>query len=124
YFNPESLVVASGALVEPSVAGDPPGSRYQFERVGYFCSDVVDSKPAALVFNRTVTLRDTWAKASQAPAAEPERAKRAKKAERAEPADGSAKPKPRAAPAGPRDPAMDAESARLRSAFGLGADEA
>jgi hypothetical protein len=44
---------------KPGVRDDPPGSRYQFERVGYFCSDVVESRPDALVFNRTVTLRDT-----------------------------------------------------------------
>jgi glutaminyl-tRNA synthetase len=60
--NPESLVVLRGALVEPSVADDPAGTRYQFERQGYFISDPVDSGPEALVFNRTVTLRDTWAK--------------------------------------------------------------
>jgi glutaminyl-tRNA synthetase len=44
------------------VAGDAIGSRYQFERTGYFVSDTVDSKPGHLVFNRTVTLRDSWAK--------------------------------------------------------------
>jgi glutaminyl-tRNA synthetase len=60
--NPHSLVPVSGAKVEPSVAGDPAGSRYQFERMGYFISDPVDSKPGALVFNRTVALRDSWAK--------------------------------------------------------------
>ena len=60
--NPESLVVVSGARIEPGVATDPPATRYQFERQGYFMSDPVDSKPGALVFNRTVQLRDTWAK--------------------------------------------------------------
>jgi glutaminyl-tRNA synthetase len=60
--NPESLVVVEGAKIEPSVAGDELGSRYQFERTGYFVSDPIDSKPGKLVFNRTVTLRDTWAK--------------------------------------------------------------
>ncbi len=60
--NPESLVVLPDARVEPSVALDPPGSRYQFERQGYFVSDLMDSQPGALVFNRTVQLRDTWAK--------------------------------------------------------------
>ncbi|MGZ8456609.1 MAG: glutamine--tRNA ligase/YqeY domain fusion protein [Gemmatirosa sp.] len=60
--NPASLVTITGAKVEPSVANDPPGSRYQFERTGYFVSDTVDSRPGAPVFNRTVTLRDTWAK--------------------------------------------------------------
>ncbi|UCC82738.1 MAG: glutamine--tRNA ligase/YqeY domain fusion protein [Gemmatimonadota bacterium] len=60
--NPDSLVVLQGSLIEPSVAADPPGTRYQFERQGYFISDPLDSEPGALVFNRTVTLRDSWAK--------------------------------------------------------------
>jgi glutaminyl-tRNA synthetase len=60
--NPESLVVVRGAKIEPSVAQDDAGTRYQFERTGYFISDPVDSRAGALVFNRTVTLRDTWAK--------------------------------------------------------------
>ena len=47
--------------VEPSLADAQPGSAFQFERLGYFCVDP-DSKPGALVFNRTVTLRDDWAK--------------------------------------------------------------
>jgi glutaminyl-tRNA synthetase len=60
--NPESLVVVSNAKIEPSVANDPAGTRYQFERTAYFISDIIDSKPDALVFNRTVPLRDSWAK--------------------------------------------------------------
>jgi glutaminyl-tRNA synthetase len=60
--NPESLVTMRAAKLEPSVAADPIGSRYQFERTGYFVSDVADSREGALVFNRTVTLRDSWAK--------------------------------------------------------------
>jgi glutaminyl-tRNA synthetase len=60
--NPDSLVVIPGAKIEPSVAKDPIGTRYQFERTGYFISDTVDSTPDRLVFNRTVTLRDSWAK--------------------------------------------------------------
>ncbi len=59
--NPNSLTVVRGAKVEPSVAADPVGTRYQFERTGYFVSDD-DSAPGALVFNRTVTLRDSWVK--------------------------------------------------------------
>ena len=59
--NPESLVVIDGAKIEPSVGGDPVGSRYQFERTGYFVSDPV-SQSGRLTFNRTVTLRDSWAK--------------------------------------------------------------
>jgi glutaminyl-tRNA synthetase len=60
--NPSSLVVVNGAKVEPSVLGDPPGSRYQFERTGYFVHDTIDSTPERPVFNRTVTLRDSYAK--------------------------------------------------------------
>jgi glutaminyl-tRNA synthetase len=60
--NPDSLVVVAGAKVEPSVASDPIGSRYQFERTGYFMSDPVDSTTERLVFNRIVSLRDSWAK--------------------------------------------------------------
>jgi glutaminyl-tRNA synthetase len=63
--NPDSLVVVRDARIEPGVADDPPGSRYQFERQGYFCSDLVDSRPGTLVFNRTVTLRDTWERREQ-----------------------------------------------------------
>ncbi|HEU5452074.1 MAG TPA: glutamine--tRNA ligase/YqeY domain fusion protein [Terriglobales bacterium] len=58
--NPHSLEVVTGK-VEPSVAGVAPGSRFQFERLGYFCVDP-DSKPGQPVFNRTVALKDTWAK--------------------------------------------------------------
>lgn len=60
--NPGSLVVLKSCRIEPSLAGAAPGSRIQFERLGYFCVDNVDSTPDHLVFNRTVTLRDTWAK--------------------------------------------------------------
>ena len=59
--NPNSLEVISNAKLEPSLASAKAGDRYQFERLGYFCADL-DSKPGALVFNRTVPLRDTWAK--------------------------------------------------------------
>ena len=59
--NPNSLEVISHAKLEPSLASAKAGDRYQFERLGYFCADP-DSKPGALVFNRTVPLRDTWAK--------------------------------------------------------------
>jgi glutaminyl-tRNA synthetase len=52
--------------VEPSLADAVPGSRFQFERLGYFCVDAKDSQPGALVFNRTVSLRDTWAKIEKA----------------------------------------------------------
>jgi glutaminyl-tRNA synthetase len=58
--NPTSETVVSG-FVEPSLGGTTPGDTVQFERLGYFCADT-DSRPGALVFNRTLTLKDTWAK--------------------------------------------------------------
>ncbi len=61
HLNPASLEILRGAKVEPSLRGAQPESRYQFERLGYFCVDP-DSTPGSLVFNRTVSLRDTWAK--------------------------------------------------------------
>jgi glutaminyl-tRNA synthetase len=60
--NPNSLTVVKTAKLEPSLAAAAPGSRFQFERLGYFCADAKDSRPGAPVFNRTVSLRDTWAK--------------------------------------------------------------
>jgi len=60
--NPNSLEILTSCRVEPSLANAAPGSRFQFERQGYFCVDTEDSCDKALVFNRTVTLRDTWAK--------------------------------------------------------------
>jgi len=60
--NPESLRVLEGCKLEASLAAAEPGARYQFERQGYFCADVRDSRPGAPVFNRTVALRDTWAR--------------------------------------------------------------
>ncbi len=59
--NPNSLEVIADAKIEPSLANAAAGSRYQFERLGYFCVDP-DSKPGKLVFNRTVALKDTWAR--------------------------------------------------------------
>ena len=60
--NANSLEVVKDCLVEPGLKSAKPGERYQFERIGYFCADMVDFKEDALVFNRTVTLRDSWAK--------------------------------------------------------------
>ena len=59
--NPASLEVLTGCRLEPALAAAAPGSRFQFERMGYFCADR-DSRPGLPVFNRSVTLRDTWAK--------------------------------------------------------------
>jgi glutaminyl-tRNA synthetase len=59
--NPDSLEVLRDCRAEPGLAGAAIGERFQFERLGYFCVDS-DSRPGALVFNRTVSLRDTWAR--------------------------------------------------------------
>jgi len=61
HLNPGSLEILKSCRVEPGLSGALPGSRYQFERQGYFCMDPVDSSAGALVFNRTVSLRDSWA---------------------------------------------------------------
>ncbi|MFQ5462432.1 MAG: glutamine--tRNA ligase/YqeY domain fusion protein [Phycisphaerae bacterium] len=63
--NPDSVKVIPDAKVEPSLATAPPGARFQFERLGYFCVDTEDARPGKPVFNRTVTLRDTWAKVAK-----------------------------------------------------------
>ena len=65
FLNPKSLETLTSCRVEPSLAGAALGNRYQFERLGYFCVDSVDSSETALVFNRIVTLRNTWAKISE-----------------------------------------------------------
>ena len=115
--NPDSLVERRG-FVEPSVAEDDPGTRYQFERLGYFWPDPVESRPdgagsgSGLVFNQIVALRDSWGKRDEptARAAKPERQRAA-------------------APAGPRDPASALDD-RQREAYaglvgrGVGEEEA
>ncbi|AGF79026.1 glutaminyl-tRNA synthetase [Desulfocapsa sulfexigens DSM 10523] len=62
HLNPESLSSLHNCFVEPSLANAAPGKCFQFERQGYFCVDVKDSTPEKLIFNRTVSLRDSWAK--------------------------------------------------------------
>ena len=63
--NPNSLELITGAKLEPGLTNPPAGGRYQFERLGYFAVDP-DSAPGKPVFNRTVSLRDTWAKIEKA----------------------------------------------------------
>ena len=65
HLNPDSLRTLTGCMVEPALTGAVAVENYQFEREGYFCIDSVHSTPARLVFNRTVTLRDSWAKMQQ-----------------------------------------------------------
>jgi glutaminyl-tRNA synthetase len=64
YLNEKSLEILKQCRVERSLGDAAPGSRFQFERIGYFCVDPIDSADKALVFNRTITLRDSWAKVS------------------------------------------------------------
>jgi len=64
--NPNSLDILKGCKLEPSLAEAKPGQQFQFERLGYFCADAKDSRPGRPIFNRTVTLRDTWAKIAEA----------------------------------------------------------
>jgi len=62
YLNPNSLETLTSCYVESGLKDAEPGSRYQFERIGYFCVDSGDSLPGSPVFNRVVPLRDTWGK--------------------------------------------------------------
>ena len=66
YINSNSLAILTGCKLEPSIGNTQPGDRYQFERMGYFCVDSKYSRPGKPVFNRTVTLKDTWAKIQKA----------------------------------------------------------
>jgi glutaminyl-tRNA synthetase len=65
FLNPSSLEVLTGCRVESGLAGVSPEARFQFERLGYFCADARDCSPGRPVFNRTATLRDSWAKAGE-----------------------------------------------------------
>lgn len=62
YLNPNSLEILTTCFVEQSLKNAEPGSRFQFERLGYFCADAKDSTAGKPVFNRVVPLRDSWAK--------------------------------------------------------------
>ena len=62
YINPDSMEILTRCFVEPGLAKASPGARFQFERLGYFCADEKDWRPDKPVFNRIVTLRDTWEK--------------------------------------------------------------
>ncbi len=66
FLNPESLTLLSRCMLEPGLAKAQPADRFQFERQGYFCLDP-DSRPDRLVFNRIVSLKDSWQKINAAP---------------------------------------------------------
>jgi glutaminyl-tRNA synthetase len=112
--NPNSLQTVKGARVEPSLVSAKSGEFFQFERVGFFCVDV-ESKDAQLVFNRTVTLKDSWAEAPAAAVAKPEASKTAAKPS-AKPTTG--KPHVDA----PSDPAL-LQQAQALQARGVDADD-
>src|SRR5690606_23119326 len=120
YLNPRSLVVAPDAAIEPSVADDAPGTRYQFERLGYFCSDRVESTRERPIYNRTVTLRDTWARTARtAPAPGPAAAKA--------PGKPTAPPRPKSAAPAPeahRSPELEDRRRRYVAELGIPAEEA
>lgn len=121
YLNPSSLVIEKGARIEPSVASDAPDTRYQFERLGYFWRDPVDSQEDALVFNRTVTLRDTWGNRQgkkEATPAEPRPRKRVA-------SDQPRETAPRRAPAEPsRSPELEERRKRFVADLGVSDVEA
>ncbi len=87
YINTESLLILKGSFIEPSLASSKPGDRYQFERLGYFCADMKDSRTGRPVFNRTVTLKDTWAKIDKEAPAKEERVKVKKPKQQEAPAE-------------------------------------
>jgi glutaminyl-tRNA synthetase len=118
FLNPHSLTVVEGARVEPSVLEDASDTRYQFERVGYFWRDPVDSTSDPLVFNRIVTLRDSWTRTLQreeqgVEASRPLPSPRAERGIASEPGDRP-----------PVPPEVRARAERLEQEVGLGAVEA
>jgi glutaminyl-tRNA synthetase len=122
--NPASLAVAKGARVEPALAAAAPGSRYQFLRQGYFFADPLDSRPGAPAFNRTITLKDTWAARTAVARPAEERRPREKKAP---PPEAAAPRKSRAefrAEARAASPHLLARHAAYVKEHGLSEDEA
>ncbi|HTJ41036.1 MAG TPA: glutamine--tRNA ligase/YqeY domain fusion protein [Kofleriaceae bacterium] len=120
--NPSSLEIVKGARVEASLASAAPGSRWQFERVGYFVADIVDSKPGAPVWNRIVTLRDSWAaaKTEAAPAPVVEKKENSKAKTRPK----SKSPAEYRAEARARDPELASAYAWITGELGLDANAA
>jgi glutaminyl-tRNA synthetase len=129
HLNPHSLDVVARAWAEASLAGAEPGARFQFERLGYFMTDLADSRSDALVFNRTVTLRDTWAKLSsdaekKQSDGRPDRSRSGRDPSAAGAARSAAAREPRTpAPRTERTPGLEARRARYE-AMGIPAEQA
>lgn len=124
YLNPESLIIKCG-FVEPSVKDDPADTRYQFERQGYFWQDAEDSAPAYLVFNRIVTLRDSWVKKEKEKAVTTSSKMTHKdKEKKAKPAASQAIAGEGSDPVAAFDNEQKARFGRLQSDFDLSRDDA
>ena len=122
--NPGSLSSAPGARVEPALRDAAPGTHWQFLRVGYFFADPVESRPGAPVFNRTMTLKDTWASrgaGADRPSAPARSAPRAPATAPATPRRGRTEAR---ADARAGDPVLAALHARLASLPGISAEQA
>jgi glutaminyl-tRNA synthetase len=119
FLNPESLVVAPEARIEPAVQDEPPGSRYQFERLGFFIRDPEDANGRP-VFNRTVTLRDSWARQPDVEAA-PVRVRAERKVAELSPEEQR---RLRQAAAPPRSAELEARRRRYQAELGLPEEDA
>jgi glutaminyl-tRNA synthetase len=120
--NPDSLSVAAGARTEPALARSGPGDRVQFLRQGYFFADPVDSRPGAPVWNRTITLKDTWA--TRAAQKAPEGARKTKEKKEAAPAGPPRRSRADARAEGRAgDPALLARYTFYLEELGLSQDE-
>jgi len=120
FLNPESLVVAADARIEPAVKDDPPGTRYQFERLGFFIRDPEDAAGRP-VYNRTVTLRDSWARQPEAESGAPVRARAQRKVAELSPEEQR---RLRQAAAPPRSPELEARRRRYHEELGLSEEHA
>ncbi len=123
HLNPESLVRRQG-FIEPSVADDPPGRRYQFERQGYFWSDPADSTRDARVYNQIVPLRDAWAEREEAEERRKQEVRRREKEERKARQRHQAREAARRDPARHLSPEQRARFERYREELHLDSDDA
>jgi glutaminyl-tRNA synthetase len=121
HLNPDSLVTIPDARVEPAVADRPAETHWQFERLGYFVPDSEESRPGQLVFNRTVTLRDTWAKVRASGSAS---AAGKKPAAEKRPAAGGRAAAPVATSHPDRAPRLEALRGRYERELGLSPEQA